>query len=87
MKKILYICTKNQYDWDTLIPPQVSPSEESDISVLLLQHGLELRNLPPSQVFTLKTEERARNNSGICETISYLEFLEKIFIADLALVL
>jgi hypothetical protein len=87
MKKILYICTKNQYDWETLIPQPVSSPAELDISILLLQYGKDLRNIPASQVFALETEERTTNNSGTSVSISYPDFLEKIFIADLALVL
>lgn len=87
MKKILYICPKNQYDWEAVIPRQdSSPTEEIDIAVLLLQHGKHLQNIPFSQVSALETGEGKTNSSCPYESISYQEFLEKIFLVDLPLV-
>jgi len=87
MKNILYICTKNQYDWDSFIPQQVSTSTEIDISVLLLQFGIGLSNIPISQVAVLETEGGEENDSCTYGAISYQNFLEKVFLADLALVI
>jgi len=87
MRKILYICTKNQYDWNSFIPEEVSSPSVGDLSVLLLQDGLNLHHIPTSQVFVLKTAEENGDNFRPSEKISQLDFLEKIFSADLALVI
>jgi hypothetical protein len=87
MRNILYICTKNQYDWDSFIPRQVSSSTEMDISVLLPQYGIELDDIPISQVTVLENEGGEKNDSCIYGAISYQDFLEKVFLADLALVI
>jgi hypothetical protein len=86
MKKILYICTKSQYDWSIVVPESNPPSSEIDPSVLLLQNGRALADLPPSQVFILESEGEEGEDSRPYEQISYQGFLEKIFGADLALV-
>jgi hypothetical protein len=92
MKKILYICPKNQYDWNVFIPQEVSSpkkehTEEIDISVLLLQNGIHLDQIPTSHISLLKTEGGKKDSSNSYESISYQDFLEKIFLADLALVI
>lgn len=88
MRNILYICTKSQYDWDSFIPQQVSSStEEMGISVLLLQNGRGLSTIPTSQVTVLEAAEGETNDSCPYEAISYQNFLEKVFRADLALVI
>jgi hypothetical protein len=84
MRNILYICTKNQYDWNTFIPETDSAKSKMDPSVLLLQNGLDLPHPPTSKVFVLRSEGE---NSRSYEPISYQGFLEKIFLADLALVI
>jgi hypothetical protein len=87
MRNILYICTKNQYDWDILIPQQPSSPTEMDISVLLLQDAIGLSNIPISQPFALNTDGGEKD--GFCKyvAISYQDFLDKIFLTDLALVM
>lgn len=87
MRNILYICTKNQYDWDYFIPQQVPSSTEMVISVLLLQYEIGLCNIPISQVSILENEETEKNDSCQYGAISYQNFLEKVFLADLALVI
>ncbi|MFZ1747255.1 MAG: hypothetical protein WBO24_04765 [Nitrospirales bacterium] len=87
MRNILYICTKNQYDWNTFIPETDSAESEMDPSVLLLQNGLDLQHVPISKVFVLRSEGESEEDSGSYEPISYQGFLEKIFLADLALVI
>ena len=87
MRNILYICTKNQYDWDYFIPQQVSSSTEMEISVLLLQYEIGLCNIPISQVTVLENEGTEKNDSCQYGAISYQNFLEKVFLADLALVI
>ena len=87
MRNILYICTKNQYDWNSFIPEPVPSLPEMDPSVLLLQNGLGLRHIPTSQVFVLGSEGERGQDSRPYEPISYQEFLEKIFLVDLALVI
>ncbi len=87
MRNILYICTKNQYDWNTFIPEPDSSQSEMDLSVLLLQNGLSLPHIPTSQVFVLGSEGERGEDSRPYEPISYQGFLEKIFLADLALVI
>ena len=87
MRNILYICTKSQYDWDTFIPHQESLTSELNIAVLLLQSGMGLRDIPTSQVSLLKTEGTEQEEFCAYETITYQEFLEKIFLADLPLLI
>ena len=87
MRNILYICTKDQYDWNTFIPEMGSPVSEMDPSVLILQNGLDLGHLPTSKIFVLRSKGESGEDSGSYEPISYQEFLEKIFLADLALVI
>ncbi len=88
MKKILYICHKNQYDWEAFIPRQhSSPPEELDISILLLHQGKHLQNIPSSQIFTLEAEQKTHDPSGPYESLSYQQLLEKIFHVDLPLVM
>ena len=64
-----------------------SPVSEIDPSVLLLQNGLDLQHLPSSKVFVLRSERENGEDSRSYEPISYQGFLEKIFLADLALVI
>lgn len=91
MKNILYICPRNKYDWDVVIPRQISSSteksaEDFEISVLLLQHGTHLvGEIPASHVWGLE-DEGGTKDSPSYEQISYQGFLEKIFLADVALV-
>jgi hypothetical protein len=87
MRNILYICTKNQYDWKSFIPEPVPSLSETETSVLLLQNGLSLPHIPTSQVFVLALEGERGEDSRPYEPISYQGFLEKIFLADLALVI
>lgn len=87
MRNILYICTKNQYDWNTFIPETDSAESEMDPSVLLLQNGLDLQHVPTSKVFVLSSEGESGEDSRSYEPISYQGFLEKIFLADLVLVI
>ncbi len=87
MRNILYICTKNQYDWNSFFPEPVPSLSEIDLSVLLLQNGLNLQHIPTSQVFVLGREGEGAEDSRPYEAISYQGFLEKIFLADLALVI
>ena len=87
MRNILYICTKNQYDWNTFIPEMDSGDSKMDPSVLLLQNGLDLPHVPTSKVFVLHREGEREEDSRSYEPITYQGFLEKIFLADLALVI
>lgn len=87
MRNILYICTKRQYDWDTLISHQPSSPTEIDLSVLLLQEGRGLSNIPISQISALETNGGEKDDSCPYEAISYQDFLKKIFLADLALII
>ena len=88
MKKILYICPKTQYDWEAFIPRQPSsPSEERDISILLLHQGKHIQDIPSSQIFTLEAEQKTHDLSGPYESLSYQQLLEKIFHVDLPLVI
>ncbi|WNM61161.1 hypothetical protein [Candidatus Nitrospira neomarina] len=87
MRNILYICTKNKYDWNTFIPETDSAVSEMDPTVLLLQNGLDLQHVPTSNVCVLCNEGEREEDSRSYEPISYQGFLEKIFLADLALVI
>jgi hypothetical protein len=85
MRNILYICSKNQYDWDSVVPHK--GSTEMDISVLLLQDGVNLRAIPFTQVSILNPDEAGINDENAHLTISYQDFLEKIFLMDLAVMI
>ncbi|GJL58249.1 MAG: hypothetical protein NPIRA03_11060 [Nitrospirales bacterium] len=85
MRNILYICTKNHYDWKTFIPETDSAASEIDPTVLVLQNGLDLQHVPASRVYVLCNE--GGEDSRSYEPISYQGVLEKIFLADLALVI
>jgi len=87
MRNILYICTKSQYEWDSFIPQQESSPSKIKIAVVLLQSGMELGDIPTSQVSVLETEGINKDKSGTYGAISYQGFLEKIFGADLPLVI
>jgi hypothetical protein len=87
MKNILYVCNKDHYDWDSFLPQPHSSPEEVDIAILLLQDGRRISPVPCSHVSVLAAEGEAKEVSGSYGSISYQGFLEKIFQADLALVL
>lgn len=87
MRNILYICTKNQYDWNTFIPAPAPSLSEIDVTVLFIQNELSSAPIPTSQVFVLGREREKGEDSGPYEPISYQGLLEKIFLADLALVI
>jgi hypothetical protein len=86
MRTILYICTQSQYDWDSFLPKDISSSTEINVSILPLQQGRRLSNIPTSQVSALETLDGTDDGSGTDAVISYQDFLEKIFLVDLALV-
>ncbi len=69
-----------------MIPQSDSSSTEMDVSLLLLQHGRGLSDIPISQVSSLETNGQAKDETGQYKAISYQDFLEKIFLVDLALV-
>lgn len=87
MRKILYICPKKHYDWDSLIPQQDPSSDKMDISILLLEEGIGLTDIPTTQVTALKGKGGEKVVPCPYEVISYQGFLEKVFLADLALVM
>ncbi len=86
MRNILYICTQSQSDWDSVLPKDISSSTEINVSILLLQQGRGLTNIPTSQVSSLEPAGGTKDGSSTDGVISYQDFLEKIFLVDLALV-
>ena len=86
MKKVFYISAKPVNNWDFLIPPDAKNSSQMDISILLLEDGVGQENLLPFPVFVLNSRDENEDSKGY-KILSYQEFLERVFISDLPLVL
>lgn len=87
MKTILYICGKNQYDWDAVFPQKSLSPMEMATTVVLVQEGRNLKDVPTPHVYTLKSDGEVVNDASAAKMISYQDFLEKIFLSDLAVML
>ena len=87
MKNIFYICTKHIENWDIFTPPDSIDITSNNISVLLLHREQDMKNVRVSQVCYLNSSEQDIGVKNTLKNISYQEFLEQVFIHDLALVI
>jgi len=87
MKNIFYICTKHIESWDIFTPPESIDTTLHNISVLLLEREQDIQHVRVSQVYYLNTSDHDTQSKITSKNITYQEFLEQIFIHDLALVI
>lgn len=85
MKNIFYICTKNIENWDIFTPPESIDTNLHNISVLLIEREQDMQNVRVSQVYYLNASECDIQDK--IKNITYQEFLEQVFVHDLALVI
>lgn len=85
MKKIFFICINHIENWDVFTPPASKDISQNNISVLLLHKKQDLEKMHVSQVWNLSETDTIDMN--IPENISYQDFLEQIFLHDLAMVI
>jgi hypothetical protein len=81
MKKILFICINHIENWEVFTPPKSQDISQSNISVLLVHKKQDLEKIPVSQVWNLGETDT------ISQNISYQDFLEQVFLHDLAMVI
>jgi sulfur transfer complex TusBCD TusB component (DsrH family) len=80
MQKLLYIVSKAGSLSCGLIPSESSPDRE--VSVLLIQDGVSLTQVPGTRVFALSEDAASRRVTPIYPTVSYQEMLRLLFEAD-----
>ena len=85
MKKIFFICINYIENWDVFTPPESQDTSQTTISVLLLHQEQDLEKIHVSQVWNLGETDTIRTN--IPKNISYQNFLEQVFLHDLAIVI
>jgi hypothetical protein len=85
MKKIFFICINHIENWDVFIPPESKDISQNNISILLLYKKQDLEKIHVSQVWNLGETDTIRTN--IPKNISYQNFLEQVFLHDLAIVI
>ena len=85
MKNIFYICTKHIKNWDIFTPPESIDTNLHNISVLLLEREQDIQNVRVSDVYYLNASECDTQDK--IKNITYQEFLEQVFVHDLALVI
>ena len=85
MKKILFICINHIENWDMFTPPKRKNISQSNISVLLVHKKQDLEKIHVSQVWNLGETDTISLN--IPKNISYQDFLEQVFLHDLAIVI
>lgn len=80
MRKILYLLTKgpDQFSKDLLVPA----SPDQDVSVVLMQNGITLPEVPASRIYALSEDVAARKVASPFPTVSYQDLLRMIFDAD-----
>jgi len=66
-------------------PPESKDIPQNNISVLLLHNKQDLEKIHVSQVWNLSETDTIRTN--IPKNISYQNFLEQVFLHDLAIVI
>jgi len=81
MKKILFICINHIENWEVFTPPKSQDISQSNISVLLVHKKQDLEKIHVSQVWNLGETDT------ISQNISYQDFLEQVFLHDLAMVI
>ena len=85
MKKIFLICINYIENWDVFAPSENQDSSQNTISVLLLHQKQDLEKIHVSQVWNLGETDTMSTN--ILKNISYQDFLEQVFLHDLAIVI
>ena len=81
MKKILFICINHIENWEVFTPPKSQDISQSNISVLLVHKKQDIEKIHVSQVWNLGETDT------ISQNISYQDFLEQVFLHDLAMVI
>ena len=85
MKKIFFICINHIENWDVFTPSESQDTSQNNISVLLLHKKQDLEKIHVSQVWNLSETDTISTN--IPKNISYQNFLEQVFLHDLAIVI
>ena len=85
MKKIFFICINYIENWDIFTPSEGQDTSQNTISVLLLHQKQDLEKIHASQVWNLG--ETDTMSTSILKNISYQDFLEQVFLHDLAIVI
>jgi hypothetical protein len=85
MKKIFFVCINYIENWDMFTPPESKDISQKNISVLLLHKKQDLEKIHVSQVWNLSETDTI--STDIPKNISYQDFLEQVFLHDLAIVI
>ena len=85
MKKIFFICINYIENWDIFTPSEGQDTSQNTISVLLLHQKQDLEKIHVSQVWNLGETDTMSTN--ILKNISYQDFLEQVFLHDVAIVI
>lgn len=85
MKKIFFICSNHIKNWDMFTSPESKDISQNNISVLLLHKKQGLEKIHVSQVWSLSETDTI--SMDIPKNISYQNFLEQVFLHDLAIVI
>ena len=80
MRKLLYIVSKASSLSSGLIPSKSSPDRE--VSVLLIQDGVSLTEVPGTRVFALGEDAVSRRITPAYPMVSYQDMLKLLFEAD-----
>lgn len=80
MRKVLYILRKENQQSAGLLADK--PNDEELHSVLLIQDGVRLNEIPGDQVYVLAEDAESRQVSPRYPTVSYQGMLKLIFDAD-----
>lgn len=85
MRKILYLVKDSKPVRPDILRPDQRPDREE--SVVLLQDGVTLTDLPTNHVYALSEDVRARHITPPYPVISYGELLRMMFEADVIIAL
>ena len=80
MHKVLYIISNGDSLRSDLVLPAAGADQET--SVVLIEAGVTLTDVPSSHVFALAEDVAARNVTPAFPTVSYEEMLRLMFEAD-----
>ena len=80
MRKVLYLISKGDSLRSDLVLAAAGPDQET--SVLLIEDGVALTDVPSSHVFSLAEDVVTRKVTPAFPTISYEEMLRLMFEAD-----
>ncbi len=88
MKKVFCIVTTDYPQWQQILPQEFENLSPSEFSILLTQGEVRIPEPYIKNVYQMAQEsEKVSSDSLSNQTMSYQEFLEQVFKADLALVL